>query len=168
MFLLICFLKLEKTKQEVGSKDDVIQKLEENFQNLEVKAKGNVQLCKNQQEKINELESQLESKTQLCRLLEKQLLQVSEGMKGKEEICSNVQRKVACQMSDFDIIIFLLFVGNNSWVSDTTYFLPKVKELENKLKEHDQSENVIALHHKVFVKKVFQLNVESLFAKELQ
>lgn len=107
MFLLVCFLKLEKTKQELRSKDDVIWKLEENFQNLEVKAKGNDQLCKNQQGKINEIESQLESKTELCRQLEKQLLQVSEGMKGKEEICSNVRRKVAHQMSHFNIIIFL-------------------------------------------------------------
>ncbi|KAK2659962.1 hypothetical protein Ddye_006495 [Dipteronia dyeriana] len=87
-------LMLEKTKQELRSKDDALQKLEENVLNLECKAKGKDQLCKNQQGKVNELESQLESKTELCRLLGKQLLQHSEGMKGKDEICSNFQRKV--------------------------------------------------------------------------
>lgn len=99
-------LKLEKSKQELRSKDDALHKLEENYQNLEAKAKGKDQLLKNQQGKVNELESQLESKTELIRQLEKQLLQLSEGMKGKEETCSNVQQKVALQICDFDIIFF--------------------------------------------------------------
>lgn len=77
-----------------------MRKMDETFQNLECKAKGKDQLCKNQQEKVNELEIQLASKTELCRQLEKQLLQ---GMKEKEEICSNFQHKVACQ------IIFTLY-----------------------------------------------------------
>ncbi|KDO81245.1 hypothetical protein CISIN_1g0371692mg, partial [Citrus sinensis] len=146
-------MMLEKTKQEVGSKDDVIQKLEENFQNLEVKAKGNVQLCKNQQEKINELESQLESKTQLCRQLEKQLLQVSEGMKGKEEICSNVQRKVKELENK---------LKEHDQSENVTALHHKVRELENRLKARTQEFEV---HSGMLQQKIAELE-EKLRKKE--
>ncbi|KAK3231093.1 hypothetical protein Dsin_002974 [Dipteronia sinensis] len=107
-------LMLEKTKQELRSKDDVLQRLEENVLNLECKAKGKDQLCKNQQGKVNELESQLE----------KQLLQHSEGMKGKDEICSNFQRKVK-ELENR--------LKEREQAESVTQH--KVKELENTLKE---------------------------------
>ncbi|KAL9450117.1 hypothetical protein AB3S75_011945 [Citrus x aurantiifolia] len=146
-------MMLEKTKQEVRSKDDVIQKLEENFQNLDVKAKGNVQLCKNQQGKINELESQLESKTQLCRQLEKQLLQVSEGMKGKEEICSNVQRKVKELENK---------LKEHDQSENVTALHHKVRELENRLKARTQEFEV---HSGMLQQKIAELE-EKLRKKE--
>ncbi|KAH9756125.1 kinesin-like protein KIN-14R [Citrus sinensis] len=146
-------MMLEKTKQELRSKDDVIQRLEENFQNLEVKAKGNVQLCKNQQGKINELESQLESKTQLCRQLEKQLLQVSEGMKGKEEICSNVQRKVKELENK---------LKEHDQSENVTALHHKVRELENRLKARTQEFEV---HSGMLQQKIAELE-EKLRKKE--
>ncbi|XVE95161.1 hypothetical protein REPUB_Repub02eG0072500 [Reevesia pubescens] len=85
---------LDKAKQELRSKDDTLRKSEENFRNLEGKAKGRDLLCKIQEEKLNELEDQLASNAELCRQLESQLLQLSERMMDKEEICSNFQLKV--------------------------------------------------------------------------
>lgn len=87
-------LKLDKAKQELRLKDEALRKSEENYHNLEGKAKGRDQLCKIQEEKLNELKDQLASKTELCRQLERQLLQLSERMMEKEEICSNFQLKV--------------------------------------------------------------------------
>ncbi|XVE55630.1 hypothetical protein DITRI_Ditri03aG0174100 [Diplodiscus trichospermus] len=85
---------LDKTKQELKLKDDALRKSEENFHNLEGKAKGMDQLSKIQEEKINELEDQLACKAELCGQLERQLLQFSERMREKEGICSNFRLKV--------------------------------------------------------------------------
>ncbi|KAK1581632.1 hypothetical protein Q3G72_007552 [Acer saccharum] len=121
-------LMLEKTKQELRSKDDALQKLEENVLNLKCKAKSKDQLCKNQQGKVNELESQLESKTELCKLLEKQLLQHSERMKGEDEICSNFQRKVN------ELENRLKERKQAEYVTQHKVSAKNVKELENTLK----------------------------------
>ena len=93
-------MKLDKAKQELRSKDDALRKSEENFHNLEGKAKGRDQLSKIQEEKLNELEDQLASKEELYRQLEWQLLKLSERMMEKEEICSNFQLKVDCQSNN--------------------------------------------------------------------
>ncbi|KAK1554713.1 hypothetical protein Q3G72_016253 [Acer saccharum] len=134
-------LMLEKTKQELRSKDDALQKLEENVLNLECKAKG-----KNQQGKVNELESQLESKTELCRLLERQLLQHSEGMKGKDEICSNFQRKVK-ELENR--------LKEREQAESVTQH--KVKELENTLKERTQEFEV---HSGILQQKIVELELK--------
>ncbi|KAK4852745.1 hypothetical protein QYF36_026708 [Acer negundo] len=134
-------LMLEKTKQELRSKDDTLQKLEENVLNLECKAKG-----KNQQGKVNELESQLESKTELCRLLERQLLQHSEGMKGKDEICSNFQRKVK-ELENR--------LKEREQAESVTQH--KVKELENTLKERTQEFEV---HSGILQQKIVELELK--------
>ena len=60
-------------KQESKSKDETLRKLEENFQNLESKAKGKYQFYKNLQEKIKELEGQIELKTAVHSQSEKQV-----------------------------------------------------------------------------------------------
>ncbi|KAI9201527.1 hypothetical protein LWI28_024840 [Acer negundo] len=134
-------LMLEKTKQELRSKDDTLQKLEENVLNLECKAKG-----KNQQGKVNELESQLESKTELCRLLERQLLQHSEGMKGKDEICSNFQRKVK-ELENR--------LKEREQAESVTQH--KVKELENTLKERTREFEV---HSGILQQKIVELELK--------
>ncbi|XVF36564.1 hypothetical protein REPUB_Repub19eG0068400 [Reevesia pubescens] len=85
---------LDKAKQELRSKDDALRKSEENFHNLEGRAKGRDQLSKIQEEKLNELEDELASRGELCRQLEKQLLKLSDRMMEKEEIWSNFQLKV--------------------------------------------------------------------------
>lgn len=73
------------------SKDDALRKLEDNFQNLEGKAKGDYQLCRSQQEKINELEKQIALKIDLSRRLENQLLEAT----GKAEAYLDLPKKVA-------------------------------------------------------------------------
>jgi hypothetical protein len=52
-FFLLNECQLERAKQELRLKDDSLRKLEENLQNLETKAKGKEQLCKNLQEKVH-------------------------------------------------------------------------------------------------------------------
>ncbi|KAK3227831.1 hypothetical protein Dsin_007693 [Dipteronia sinensis] len=121
-------------------------KLEENVLNLECKAKGKYQLCKNQQGKVNELESQLESKTELYRLLEKQLLQHSEGLKGKDKICSNFQRKVK-------------ELENRLKEREQAEFVTqyKVKEFENTLKERTREFEV---HSGMLQQKIVELELK--------
>lgn len=143
-------MKLDKAKQELRSKEDAFQKLEETLHNLEAKAKGKDLLCRNQQEKLSELEGQTVSKTQLCRQLEKQLVQLSEGMKGKEEICWNLQQKVASQLNRVDFLYFQN-ESSNVWLP-----LAKVKELENKLKEREYAESIM-LQNKVRAMKSVSL-----------
>lgn len=121
-------MMLDKAKQELRSKEDAFQKLEETLHNLEAKAKGKDLLCRNQQEKLSELEGQTVSKTQLCRQLEKQLVQLSEGMKGKEEICWNLQQKVKELENKL----------KEREYAESIMLQNKVKELENKLRDRTQ------------------------------
>lgn len=85
----------EKAKQEVKVKDDMIKKLDENMQNLDVKLKGREQLCRNFQEKVKELEGQLETRLkEQQQQWEKEIMQYGEKFRGKEQMCRNLQEKV--------------------------------------------------------------------------
>jgi uncharacterized protein (DUF3084 family) len=101
-----------------------LQKLEENLNNLEGKAKSRDQLYRSQQEKVSELEGQIASKTELCRQLEKQLFQLSGGVQRKEEICLNLQQKVACQMYCVYFIYFPFVIATKNMSSDILIWLP--------------------------------------------
>ncbi|KAL6983106.1 hypothetical protein U1Q18_016499 [Sarracenia purpurea var. burkii] len=148
-------LLLDKGKQESRSKDEVLRKLQENFQTLEDKFRGKDQICRNHQEKLKELESQLESKTELCTQMEKQLLQISQGMKRREEICSSLQQEVnelqhrlklkECEHVDSKTLQLKIEELENKLKQKTQEFelqmgvLPeKIKELEEKLKQRDE------------------------------
>ncbi|XP_017980789.1 PREDICTED: kinesin heavy chain isoform X1 [Theobroma cacao] len=135
---------LDKAKQELRLKDEALRKSEENYHNLEGKAKGRDQLCKIQEEKLNELEDQLASKTELCRQLERQLLQLSERMMEKEEICSNFQLKVEVAENKLK--------EREQTVSLTLQ--RKVKELEGILKERTRE---FELHSGMLQQKVKEL-----------
>ncbi|XP_048226914.1 kinesin-like protein KIN-14R isoform X2 [Ricinus communis] len=143
-------MMLDKAKQELRSKDDVMYKLEENFQNLEGKAKSKDQLCKNQQEKTNELERQLAMKTELCGKLENQLLQLSQGMKGKEEICTNFQQKVKELENKL----------KEREQAESVNLQYKVNELENRMKERAQE---FEIHSKMLQQKVFPNYLHAIF-----
>ncbi|XP_059590614.1 kinesin-like protein KIN-14R isoform X2 [Vitis vinifera] len=135
-------MMLDRVKQESNSKDEALRKLEENFQNLEGKAKSRDQIYRNQKEKVNELELQLESKTESCRQLEKQLLQLSEEVKKKEEIGLTLQQKVKELENK---------VKEHELEESKTH---KVKELENKLKERTQD---FELHTSILKQKIKEL-----------
>lgn len=135
---------VDKAKQELRSKDEALQKLEESFHNLEVKAKGRDQLSKDQQEKVNELESLLASKTELCRQLQKQLSQFSDRMQGKEEICLNFQKKVEeleSRLKERERVESIILQN-------------KAKELESRLKDKTQE---FDLRSRILKQKVREL-----------
>lgn len=100
-------LKLDKSKQESRTKDDALEKLEENFHTLESKVKNKDQLCRNQQEKINELESQFGMKADLCRQMDRQLTELSMKARVGEDIRENLQQKV----TNFPSLLHLLLTG---------------------------------------------------------
>lgn len=144
-------LKLDKAKQDLRSKDDALRRSDENFYNLEGKAKGRDQLCKIQEEKLTELEDQLASKAELCRQLERQLLQLSERMTEKEEICSNFQLKVDYEENlGFYPFMFLILSDH----IQSLVFLPQVEELEDRMKEREQTAS-LTLQRKVFALNEF-------------
>ncbi|KAL5559937.1 hypothetical protein UlMin_036148 [Ulmus minor] len=87
-------LMVDKSKQELRSKDEALRKLEETLHNLEDAAKANDQIFRRQQDKFNELEGQIEAKSKLCSQLEKQLRELSAEKKGREANCLNLQEKV--------------------------------------------------------------------------
>ncbi|XWS24001.1 hypothetical protein CRYUN_Cryun28dG0063700 [Craigia yunnanensis] len=144
---------LDKARQELRSKDDALRKSEENFHNLEGKAKGRDQLSKIQEEKLNELKDRLASKEELYRQLESQLLQLSERMMEKEEICSNFQLKVE-------------ELGNK--LKEREQFASlilqrKVKELEGILKERTRE---FELHSGTLHQKVKELESKLKLERE--
>ncbi|KAL6179294.1 hypothetical protein ACLB2K_050810 [Fragaria x ananassa] len=111
----------DKLKQELRCKEDALRKVEENFQNLENKAKGDYQMYRSQQDKIDELEKQILLKIDLSRRLENQLLQANE----KAEAYLDLQRKVK-------------ELEHKQKEHEHAYPMilhDKVKDLENKLKE---------------------------------
>ncbi|KAK6257116.1 hypothetical protein QUC31_000575, partial [Theobroma cacao] len=155
---------LDKAKQELRLKDEALRKSEENYHNLEGKAKGRDQLCKIQEEKLNELKDQLASKTELCRQLERQLLQLSERMMEKEEICSNFQLKVEVaenKLKEREQTVFLtlqrkvkelegiLKERTREFELHSGMLQQKVKELENKLKMEGESGGSLLHQQKV-------------------
>ncbi|GJN09325.1 hypothetical protein PR202_ga27324 [Eleusine coracana subsp. coracana] len=85
---------LERAKQEVRLKEDSLRKHEETIQNLDTRAKGKEQLCKNLQEKVKELEGQLDSKMQSHMTSEKQQRQLSGKLKEKEDLCTALRQKI--------------------------------------------------------------------------
>ncbi|ONI35420.1 hypothetical protein PRUPE_1G535100 [Prunus persica] len=143
---------LDKLKQELRFKDDALQKLEENFQNLEDKAKEECQLSRSQQERINELEDHIAVKIDLCRRLENQLLKLSEEANGKSETCLNLQKKVK-ELED---------KLNEQEHVDSMILQNKVKELENKLKERTQ----VYEHHSAIVQGKVQELEKKLIMEE--
>lgn len=85
----------EKAKQEGKVKDDMMKKMEENMQNLDVKLKGREQHCRNLQEKVKELEGQLETRLkEQQQQWEKEVMHYGEKFRGKEQMCRNLQEKV--------------------------------------------------------------------------
>ncbi|XP_034676295.1 kinesin-like protein KIN-14R isoform X2 [Vitis riparia] len=144
-------MMLDRVKQESNSKDEAFRKLEENFQNLEGKAKSRDQIYRNQKEKVNELELQLESKTESCRQLEKQLLQLSEGVKKEEEIGLTLQQKVKELENK---------VKEHELEESKIH---KVKELENKLKERTQD---FELHTSILKQKIKELESKLIMQGE--
>ncbi|XVF64919.1 hypothetical protein PTKIN_Ptkin09bG0205200 [Pterospermum kingtungense] len=144
---------LDKAKQDLRSKDDALRKSDENFHNLEGKAKGRDQLCKIQEEKLNEVEGQLASKAELCRQLERQLLQLSERMAEKEEICSNFQFKVE-ELEDR--------LKEREQTASLT-LQRKVKEVESILKERTRG---FELHSEMLQQKVKELESKLKMERE--
>ncbi|GFY96061.1 di-glucose binding protein with Kinesin motor domain-containing protein [Actinidia rufa] len=135
-------LQLDKAKQESRSKDDLVQKLQENCQNLEDKFKGKDQICKNQQEKLKDIESQLELKTALHKQMEKQSLQFSQG-------CSSLQQKVNELQ---DKLRESEHMGSKS-------LQHQIEELENKLEKKTQD---FELQTAVLQEKVMELEENKL------
>lgn len=135
---------LDKTKHELRCKDEALFKLEENFQNLQAKAKGMDQLTKSQQEKVSELERQLALKNEFCGQLENRLLQLSEGMKGKEDICTTFQHKVKELEKKL----------KERELAESNNFQLKVSELENKMKERTHE---FDLHSSMLQQKIKEL-----------
>lgn len=144
---------LDKAKQDLRSKDDALRRSDENFYNLEGKAKGRDQLCKIQEEKLTELEDQLASKAELCRQLERQLLQLSERMTEKEEICSNFQLKVE-ELEDR--------MKEREQTASLT-LQRKVKETEAILKERMRG---FELHSEMLQQKVIELESKLKMERE--
>ncbi|XP_061988594.1 kinesin-like protein KIN-14R [Rosa rugosa] len=138
----------DKLKQELRSKEDAFRKLEENFQNLEGKAKGDYQMCRSQQDKINELEKQIALKIDFSRRLEHQLLEANE----KAEASLDLQKKVK-------------ELENKQKEREHAYptiLQNKVKDLENKLKEKTQELE----HHSAVAQWKVQELEEKLAMKE--
>ncbi|XP_062217052.1 kinesin-like protein KIN-14E [Phragmites australis] len=155
---------LERAKHEARLKDDSLRKLEENFQNLETRAKGKEQLCKNLQEKVKELEGQLDSKTHSQMISEKQQRQLSGKLKEKEEMCTTLQQK----------IVELEYKLRQPHQSDSEVAVLKktIKELELKLKEQEHQRSVVELKIKELEFKLkeqeHQGSVAELKIKELE
>ncbi|KAH9313775.1 hypothetical protein KI387_022402, partial [Taxus chinensis] len=85
----------DKAKQEGRVKDDMIKKMEENTQNLDVKLKGREQLCRTLQETVKELEEQLETKLKEQRQQsEIESMQYVEKLEEREQMCINLEEKV--------------------------------------------------------------------------
>ncbi|KAL6180146.1 hypothetical protein ACLB2K_046813 [Fragaria x ananassa] len=138
----------DKLKQELRSKEDALRKVEENFQNLENKAKGDYQMCRSQQDKIDELEKQIVLKIDLSRRLENQLLQANE----KAEAYLDLQRKVK-------------ELEHKQKENEHAYPMilhEKVKDLENKLKERTRELE----HHSAVAQWKVQELEEKLAMKE--
>ncbi|KAJ8747981.1 hypothetical protein K2173_013119 [Erythroxylum novogranatense] len=171
----------EKAKQELRCKDDAMRKLEDSFQNLEGKAKGKDQICRNQQEKIDELENLLASRTELCRHLDKQLSQLSEEMRGKEEICSNFQHKVKelenklkeqKQAKSMNLQYKVKELENRERSKEfelhSRILQQKVRELENKLMCERENSEPRLLHQKIKVLEEKLIQYESHGGESIQ
>ncbi|KAF3447269.1 hypothetical protein FNV43_RR12449 [Rhamnella rubrinervis] len=160
-------LMLDKSKQELKSKEDALCKLEETLHNLEGKVKSKDQLFRSQQEIVIELETQFDSKKKLCRQLEKQLLELSEETKGKEEICLNFQQKVKDlenKLTEHECVESMNLQKKaiqveheNKLMRDrvqefehqSVILKQKVKDLENKLKMKEDSKDIQLLQQKI-------------------
>ncbi|KAL3630147.1 hypothetical protein CASFOL_023131 [Castilleja foliolosa] len=155
---------LEKARQESRSKEESLKKLEESLHNLESKAKGKDQVYKNQLDKIKELEGQLELKTSLQFQSEKQVSNLSERLKGKEETCSRLHQKVVDlenklkQLEQTQSTAYWKKVNDlenklmeqTQQSESTTLMLQlKVKELEGKLKEHQENPESFSHRQKI-------------------
>ncbi|GJN30066.1 hypothetical protein PR202_gb18344 [Eleusine coracana subsp. coracana] len=152
---------LERAKQEVRLKEDSLRKHEETIQNLDTRAKGKEQLCKNLQEKVKELEGQLDSKMQSHITSEKQQRQLSGKLKEKEDLCTALRQKILelesklkqPSQSDCEVAVLKQSIKELELKLEEQEHLRsaaelKIKEHELNLKEEEHRRSVAELKNK--------------------
>ncbi|XP_047315593.1 kinesin-like protein KIN-14R isoform X2 [Impatiens glandulifera] len=146
---------LDKAKQDLRIKEEVVRKLEENRLNVENMSRGKERVQKCQQEKIKELEAQIELKIALQNQSEKHATHLFDSLRDREELCSDLQHKIkVLEKSDSDTKLQVRDLENKlkdqerESQSRIVLFQEKIEELEMKLKDKQESVDS-ALHQKI-------------------